>query len=117
MLRQVAIEDLRPNPFRRLEEYPILRDKVDALKQSIDTVGFWESIIGRPVDVECVEIAFGHHRLQAIQEMYPPDHRVTNIVLDLSNEDMIRMMAMENLKEWGWTGWVEVETIRATIEA
>jgi hypothetical protein len=30
---------------------------------------------------------------------------------------MLRMMAMENLHEWSWTGWIEVETVRATIEA
>jgi hypothetical protein len=26
-------------------------------------------------------------------------------------------MGAENLAEWQWTGWVEVETVRATIEA
>lgn len=39
------------------------------------------------------------------------------IVRDLSNEDMLRMMARENMEEWGTSAWVELETIRATIEA
>jgi hypothetical protein len=30
---------------------------------------------------------------------------------------MLRMMAIENLAEWQWTGWIEVETVRATIDA
>jgi hypothetical protein len=117
ILRRVAIEKLRPNPFRRLDEYPILREKVDTLKQSIDTVGLWESIIGRTAGDGCIEIAFGHHRLEALRQMYPPDHQVRIIVRDLSDEDMLRLMANENRGEWGGSGWVEIETVRATIEA
>ena len=31
MLQSVAVNQLKPNPFRRLDEYPIIREKVDAL--------------------------------------------------------------------------------------
>ena len=117
MLKKVAIKNLRPNPFRRLEEYPIDREKVDRLKLSIECTGFWTSIIGRPAGKGLIEIAFGHHRLTALLEMFGPDVEVEIIVRELSNEDMLRMMANENMAEWGSNGWVEVETIRATIEA
>ena len=117
MLKRVAIGKLRPNPFRRLDEYPIRREKVDALKKSIGTTGFWGTIVGREVEGGFVEIAFGHHRLVAIHEALGREESVEIIVRDLSNEDMLRMMASENMEEWGALGWVELETIRATIEA
>jgi hypothetical protein len=117
VLRELAIGKLKPNPFRRLEEYPILRHKVEALKRSIEIVGFWASIVARPAGDEDVEIAFGHHRLVALGEMYPPNHTVTIFMRDLTNEQMLRMMANENMQEWSTSAWVEIETIRATIAA
>jgi hypothetical protein len=114
MLKTIAVHQLRPNPFRRLDEYPIIREKVDALKESIAQTGFWGTIVGRPVG-ENVEIAFGHHRLVALQE--GAIDRVEVIVKDLSNEQMLKMMARENMEEWGTSAWVELETIRAVIEA
>jgi hypothetical protein len=116
-LRRIAIGELRPNPFRRLDEYPIVREKVDALKRSIASTGFWGTIVGRPADDGRVEIAFGHHRLVSLRESLGPEQEVEIIVRELTNEDMLRMMADENLEEWGSSGWVEIETVRATIDA
>jgi len=45
------LKDVRPNPFRRSEKYPILKEKVEELVESIETTGFWENIVGREVDV------------------------------------------------------------------
>ena len=115
MLTVVQTANLRPNPFRRLAEYPIIREKIDALKESIDSTGFWGTIVGRPHKGSLVEIAFGHHRLQALKEC--KIDRVEIIVRDLSNEQMLKMMARENLEEWGTSAWVEIETIRSTIDA
>jgi hypothetical protein len=61
------------------------------------------------------QIAFGHHRLVALRERNV--ETVEIIVRDLSNEDMLRMMALENLEDYGASAWVELETIRTTIEA
>lgn len=116
MLKTVPIQALKPNPFRRLDEYPILREKVDPLKESIQATGFWGTIVARPHG-DHFEIAFGHHRRIALQEVYPADHKVEIIVRDLTNEQMLKMMARENMEEWGTSAWVELETIRATIEA
>jgi hypothetical protein len=116
MLKTVAIADLKPNPFRRLDEYPILREKVDALTESIDATGFWGTIVARPKGRE-FEIAFGHHRLVALQEGAGGKKQVEIIVRDLTNEDMLKMMARENMEEWGTSAWVELETIRSVIDA
>ena len=114
MLKLIPIAKLKPNPFRRLEEYPIIRKKVDALKESIATTGFWGTIVARPHE-DHYQIAFGHHRMVALHEV--DAFEVEIIVRDLSNEQMIKMMARENMEEWGTSAWVELETIRTTIEA
>jgi ParB-like chromosome segregation protein Spo0J len=117
MLRKIAVGKLRPNPFRRLDEYPIQREKIDALKRSFASTGFWGTIVGRPVDDGCIEIAFGHHRLKALQEAMKPKECVELIVRDLSNETMLRMMADENQEEWGSSFWIQLETVRSVMEA
>lgn len=114
MLKTVPIADLKPNPYRRLDEYEIIREKVETLKRSIEATGFWGTIVARPVDNE-FQIAFGHHRLVALQE--GSETNVDVIVRDLSNEQMIKMMANENLEEWGHSALVEIETIETTLEA
>jgi hypothetical protein len=116
-LERVTIGKLRPNPFRRLDEYPILREKVEMLKKSMETTFFWGTIVGRPVDRGCVEIAFGHHRLVGLREACGDKGLVDLIICDLSDAEMLRMMASENMEEWGASAWVELETVRATIEA
>jgi ParB-like chromosome segregation protein Spo0J len=114
MLKTVSVASLIENPWRRLDEYPILREKVDALKESIDSTGFWGTIVGREVKGQ-VEIAFGHHRVVALQEL--AIKKVEIIIRDLSNAEMIKMMARENMEEWSTSAWVELETIRTVIAA
>jgi hypothetical protein len=116
-LRTVLVKHLRPNPFRRLDEYPIDRAKVAALKRSFAATGYWSNIVGRPKGTEEVEIAYGHHRLVALQQSLGPDAEVEIIIRDLTNDQMLRMMAQENLDEWGGTAWAEVEAVRATLDA
>jgi hypothetical protein len=114
---KVKVKDLRPNPFRRLDRYPIDRDKIEALKESIGSTGFWRNIVGRPGAGDTVQIVFGHHRLVAIQELYQPSNEVEIEVRDLSPDDMIRMMARENRREWGASIWRYVEAVESAIAA
>ncbi len=72
------------------------------------------AIVGRPNGVG-IEIAFGHHRLVALKEA--KIEQVEIIVRDLSNEQMLLMMAKENMEEWGTSAWVELETVRSVIQA
>ena len=44
---EIQIKDIRPNPFRNLEAYPPDKEKVKALKESIDSTGFWDNILAR----------------------------------------------------------------------
>jgi hypothetical protein len=113
---QVKVRDLHPNPFRHMARYPIRREKVDALKESLRKTGFWDNVVARQQDGR-VEIAYGHHRLVALQEEYGPDREVSVILRDLDDTKMLQIMANENMEEWGNSAWVEMETVSAVIQA
>jgi len=113
---KVAIKDVRPNPFRRIEHYPIRAEKVTALRESLRSTGYWGGLSGRTVNGE-VQISFGHHRLQALKDEFGPTHEIDVIVEELSDEQMLKRMARENSEEWGADESVHHETVRATIEA
>jgi ParB-like chromosome segregation protein Spo0J len=115
MLRTVAVKNMRPNPFRCIDEYPLQEEKIEALKDSIESTGFWGTIVARPAEGKSVEIAFGHHRREALIQSKVAEVEI--IVRELTNEQMLQMMARENMEEWGTSAWVEVETVRAAIDA
>lgn len=120
-LEQVSISKLKPNPFRELDDYPIDREKVDKLKESITMTGFWGTIVARKSGGD-YEIAFGHHRRIALQELQDEGvigarEKVDIIVRELSNEEMLQLMARENLEEWGTNAYIEAQTVESTIRA
>lgn len=120
-MEKVAVSQLRPNPFRELDDYPIDRDKVDKLKESISETGFWGTIVARKKG-NAFEIAFGHHRQVALVELQQEGiigkcEKVDIIVRDLTNEQMIQLMARENLEEWGTNAYIEAQTVESTIRA
>ena len=112
----VAIKDIKPNPFRHLDRYPINEEKVETLRESIRTTEFWDNIVARKANGS-VEIAYGHHRLKALRLEYDEDHKVNLIIRNLDDGTMIQIMARENMDEWESNVLVEQETIRATIQA
>lgn len=113
---EFAIKDIQANPFRHIDRYPIRADKVAALRESIRTTSFWSNVVARQRDGKA-EIAYGHHRLRALREEYGPDERVELIIRDLPDEQMLKIMARENMEEWGTSAAVEHETVRAVVEA
>lgn len=113
-MKTVNVSSLVSNPFRELDDYPIDRDKVDALKESIEATGFWGTIVARKKGAKH-EIAFGHHRMIALQELGLKKCEI--IVKELSNEQMVQMMARENLEEWGTNAYIEAQTVESTIRA
>jgi hypothetical protein len=115
-MAQYAIKDIKANPFRHIERYPIHREKVAKLRASIQQTDFWDNIVARSRDGKA-EIAYGHHRLVALKEEYGPNHKVDLIIKKLPDETMIQMMAQENMQEWESDAAVIHETIRAVVEA
>ena len=105
-----------PNHHRDIGNYPIIREKVDALKASFKQTGFWGNIVARK-NGKGYEIAYGHHRLVALKESYKPSTVVPIIVRSISDDHMLKMMAQENMEEWGSSAFVELQTVAAVVEA
>src|SRR5262249_32037185 len=109
------IKDIRPNPFRHTERYPIKPEKVAALRESLRATGYWGNIEARLIDGH-PEIAYGHHRLAALTAEYGPEHRVDLIIRDLSDEAMLKRMARENMDEYRSDFLCLLETWEAAAE-
>ena len=109
---------IQPNPFRAIKRYPLRPDKIEALRESFKKAGgFWENIVARIRKDGIPEIAYGHHRLEALRQEYDADHEISLIIGDPDDETMLRMMLKENLDTWGSSASVEQESLRAVIEA
>jgi hypothetical protein len=103
-LREVSLERIHPNPFRDIENYPFWRDKLDRLKESIKSTFAWPNIIVRQRRDGQYELAFGHHRIQALRELAEEGHikPVVKVILEpLDDNQMLKMMADENAEEFG----------------
>ena len=109
---KVKIKDLKPNPYRDVENYPIDKTKVENLISSIEQTGFWDNILARQVNGS-VQIAYGHHRLEALKKVFNPTDEVDIPVKDLDDVTMLRIMANENMEQWGSNNAVIIETIKA----
>ena len=114
MHEMIPISSLKPNPFRDLDRYPIDRFKIDNLTVSFETTGYWGNILARERG-GAYEIAYGHHRLEALRRRYDPHQQVPIIVEPLTDEQMIKIMARENAQEWNTNPLVTMETIRTIV--
>jgi len=99
-IENVKVKDIVPNHFRDPKVYPILEYKVAKLMKSINKGGLWENVIGRKKKDGKVEIAYGHHRVEAAGRIYKPDDTVALIIKDLTDDDMFNMMVHENDEDY-----------------
>lgn len=116
MHKSVSASDVYPNPFRKMERYPISETKIEMLIGSMGRTGFWDNVVGREQNGH-VELAYGHHRWVAFKKKFGLRAEMNIIIRDLNDEDMLRVMADENVSEYGTSAEVEQETIRAVVEA
>lgn len=110
---EIKIKDLQPNPYRDIENYPINEDKVISLMDSISQTGFWDNILARKINGN-IQIAYGHHRLEALKRVLKPEDVIDIPIKDLSDAIMIKIMANENKMEWETETTVIDETVRVT---
>jgi len=47
-----------------------------------------------------VEIAYGHHRIEAAKRVYGDDHEIGITIRELSDIEMLRVMGLENSEDW-----------------
>ena len=105
---KIAVKDLRSNPYRDMDNYPIDREKVEALKQSIEETSFWDNLLCRKTNGK-YQIGYGHHRLIAIREL---KIKFVDIpVRKIDDATMIKIMANENFQEWSTSPAIINETV------
>lgn len=122
---KIALKNVLPNPFRDIDNYPTNAKKIETLVTSIEDTEFWENIVCRETpestkNNRIVQIAYGHHRMEALRQhnektgKYP---EVELIVKKLPDSQMLKIMANENLQEWGHSSDIERETVKAVVVA
>jgi len=109
----VQVSSIDPNPYRRMDKYPISREKVESLKCSITQTGFWDNILLRQAG-DRFQLAYGHHRLIAIKEVGIKEVDVP--VRPLDDATMLRVMANENMTDWKSYPAIINETVFAAKE-
>lgn len=115
-LSVVKLSELRPNPFRNLESFPLNSGKVAALEDSIRETTFWPNVVARP-GAQGYQIAYGHHRIEAARRVLGSDAEVHVVVRELPDALMLKMMANENMSDWASDVAAELETVRAVVNA
>src|SRR3954451_190423 len=106
----VPLHDLHPNPFRNFELHPLDTAQVERLKASLDADGFWASVVARKV-ADGYQLAFGHHRVEAARALGL--ETVPIEVRDLSDWQMVRMLASENATQRGSTAAACLDAVAA----
>jgi len=106
----IALELIRPNPFRDFDLHPVDEAQVGKLKESISADGFWTSVVARQVGAR-YEIAFGHHRIEAARRLFWTTVPIE--VRALPDWQMVRMLASENAMQRGTTAAASLDAIAA----
>lgn len=114
---KIKVRDVHPNPYRNIDHYPLNKEKIMALTNSIEKTGFWDNLVGREVDGK-VQIAYGHHRIEALRlaNGYGYDFEFDLPIKDIDDGTMIQIMANENMQEWSHSIGVTDETVKVTKE-
>ena len=94
---KIKVSDIHSNPFRPKVGY---RDeRLSELRESIVKTHFWGNIVVRLCSNGRIEQAYGHHRTKAVLDLYGPDYEIDVVVKDLSDGEMLKMLARENMED------------------
>lgn len=97
---KVAIEKVRNNPYRDMDNYPLDEDHINMLMDNISKSGLWKNIEGRKANGnDEVELAYGHHRIAAARQLGITE--VDIMISKMSEDEMIERMITENTTQRG----------------
>ena len=92
---KTKLNQIKKNPFRDLKKYPLDIDKIKKLEKSIKETDFWDNLLARCVDNE-IQLAYGHHRLEALKNIYGGNFEIDIAVKKINDETMFKIMVNEN---------------------
>ena len=98
-VEMIPVKDLLPNPHRRMERYAFNEEKIERLLQSYKKQPFLGWVIqGRPSPTRKgkVEIAFGHHRLEAARRA-----KLAEVGIVIEERSEAEMLADDGRRERG----------------
>ena len=114
MLKRIAVNKLHHNPCRDFTRNPMREKDVQSLMDSIKRNDLWHGIVARPLGRKPAgeyQIAFGHHRLEAIKRLGIEEIELD--VADLTDAQMIQYLSDENQNQGGRTPAAAMESIVA----
>lgn len=111
------VVEIRPNPFRDIKRYPLENEKIEALRESIRSTSFWDNIVARIGKDGHPEIAYGHHRLEALRKELGEDAHIYLTIRPLDDAEMLKIMVRENMEDWQTTASGDQACVRAVVEA
>lgn len=97
---KIDLRTLQPNPFRDFSVDPIDKALVKRLQTSIEEDGFWGGIVCRKLKDGTVQIAAGHHRVEAALKVGIDESDVF-VSKDMDDDTMVRVYARENATQRG----------------
>lgn len=114
-IMKVSLERVEYNPYRNLKRYPIDKEQVARLRQSIEDLGFWDNLLIRahPEKRGWYQLAYGHHRLEAAK-----DYGITTAdlaVRDLDDDQMALIMATENATQRNVSAAAAADAVAAAV--
>lgn len=108
-LETIRIDRIDPNPHRNLTRFPLSEDNVTDLMHKMNEGGVLPATGGAAVRKRGgrYQMAYGHHRLEALKRNGKT--AVDLIVAEISDEQMVKYLAMENkaLKNSGFVAQYE----------
>lgn len=114
---KLPLKEILPNPFRNRKHYEIQEEKIDELINSYKVSGYWPIIIVRKNADGRYERAFGEHRSEAYARLFGKDAEIDVIVMKLSDDAMLKMMANENSPTWSTAFLNDMNTVESTVKA
>tara|TARA_R110001606_G_scaffold314271_1_gene460931 strand:+ start:363 stop:1268 length:906 start_codon:yes stop_codon:yes gene_type:complete len=97
---KIKLKNIKKNPHRDFELNPLNEEKTKKLIESIKHTEFWNNLLARKKG-ETYELAYGHHRLEALKRTYGGDHEIELLTRDLNDETMLKIMLDENNNWFG----------------
>lgn len=107
---KISLATLKDNPFRDFGLYPLDDNQVERLRQSINKLGFFAGVTARP-NGKGHELAMGHHRIKAAKLEGLTEVEAT--VEKYSDEQMVQIMAKENLTQRGHNAASVLDSVAA----